>query len=160
VGKLFVRASNWILAGNCAALHTTETRNDFKLKKDAKEIKLHRIAKAYDFWRCSRAAKTYLRHRWDLTPKTSKWQPEDTFHIWKISAKVSLLNIQYLGAAVCKLSERLPLPPAMSANTPLEDRLKCSNSAKSEKSNVIDLNVIGITHPKHYCNGQMAELEY
>jgi len=50
VVRQFARANNGILACNCAVLDTTETENDFELKKEVEERKLHRLAKVHIFW--------------------------------------------------------------------------------------------------------------
>jgi len=67
-----VQANRGILAGDCSALDNTETENDFELKIDVEESQLHRMAKVHDFWRCGRAAKTYVVHRRNPTFNTRK----------------------------------------------------------------------------------------
>jgi len=50
------------------------------------------------------------------------------------------------GAAAFKLSERSPLPPALSAKTSLQDELKYYTSAKSAESTVMQSKVMRIAH--------------
>ena len=42
-------ANHSILFGDCILLHNAETGNDFELKNEALERKLHRMAKVHDF---------------------------------------------------------------------------------------------------------------
>jgi hypothetical protein len=115
VVRLFVQANNGILAGNCAVLDTVETENDFKLKKEAEERTLHRMAKVYDFlemWQGSQSL--------HATPKESRAQNKQMTAVGYISntediIKASWSNFQHDGSAALKLSERSHLPPALSA---------------------------------------------
>jgi len=49
VVRQFARANNRTLAGTDPELDTTNTENDYEMKKEAEERKLHRIAKVHDF---------------------------------------------------------------------------------------------------------------
>jgi len=72
VVRQFARANNGILAGTDPELDNANTYNDSEMKNEAEERKLHRMAKVHDFWRCGRAAKTYVLHRRNLALKTSR----------------------------------------------------------------------------------------
>jgi len=109
------RANNRIFAGIDPELHTTNTQNDSKMKKEAEERKLHRMAKVHDFlemWQGSQNPRA--------TQKESRAQNKQMTAVGYISdseeiVKASWSLFQHDGAAAFKLSERSPLPPALSA---------------------------------------------
>jgi len=115
VVRLYARANNGILAGNEPALDRTESENDLELKREAEEKKLHRLAKVHDFlemWQGSLNLHT--------TQKESRAQNKQMTAFGYISdseqsVKASWSIFQHDGPAAFKLSERLPLPPALSA---------------------------------------------
>ena len=103
------------MAGDDTALDRSETNNDLELKREAEERKLHRMAKVHDFlemWQGSQNLRT--------TQKESHAQNKQMTAVVYIpdmeeSIKASWSLFQHDGAAAFKLSERSPLPPAMSA---------------------------------------------
>ena len=104
------------MAGNDPALDTTAAENDIELKREAEERNLPRMAKVHDFWEMWHGSQN-LR----ATQKESHAQNNQMTAIGYISdseeiVKPSWSNFQHDGAAAFKLSERLPLPPALSAN--------------------------------------------
>jgi len=115
VVRQFARANNGILAGTDPELDTTNTENDSEMKKEAEERKLHRMGKVHDsleMWQGSQ----YLR----ATQKESRAQNKQMTAVGYISdteeiVKASWSLFQHDGAAAFKLSERSPLPPALSA---------------------------------------------
>jgi len=89
------------------------------------------------------------------TKKTSRAQNKEITAVGYISDMEAIVTAswslsQHAGAAAFDLSERSPLPPALSGKTSLEDELKYSISAKSEESTVIQLKVTRIVHLKPY----------
>jgi len=103
------------LAGTDPELDTTNTENDSEMKKEAEERKLHRMAKVHDFlemWQGSQNLRA--------TQKESRAQNKQMTAVGYISdteeiVKASWSLFQHDGAAAFKLSERSPLPPALSA---------------------------------------------
>ena len=103
------------MPGGCPALDNIETENCLQLKKEAEERKLLRMAKVHnvlEMWHGSQ-----IQHG---TKKESHVQNTQMTAIGYISdteeiIKVSWSNFQHDGAAAFTLSERLPLPPALSA---------------------------------------------
>jgi len=87
VVRHFALANNWIFADTDAELHITTSENDSEMKSEPEEMKLHRMAKFHDFWRCGRAAKTNLLPRRNLALKIGKWLPLVTFQTRKRSSK-------------------------------------------------------------------------
>jgi hypothetical protein len=69
IAREFPQSYHSILAGGDLALDTTNTENDTEMKKEAKESILHRMAKVHDFWRCGRAARTYMQPTRNLALK-------------------------------------------------------------------------------------------
>jgi len=113
--RQFARANNGILAGTVRELDTPHTDNDSEMKKEAEERKLHRMAKVHDFlemWQGSQNLRA--------TQKESRAQNKQMTAVGYISdteesVKASWSLFQHDGAAAFKLSERSPLPPALSA---------------------------------------------
>jgi len=109
------RANIGISAGTNPELGTTNTENDLEMKKEAKERKLHRMAMVHDFlemWQGSQIL--------SATQKESRAQHKQMTAVGYISAteetvKASWSLFQHNGGAAFKLSERSPLPPALSA---------------------------------------------
>jgi len=115
VVRKFARANNGILAGTDPELDTMNTDNDSEMKKEAEERKLHRMAKVHDFlemWQGSQNLRA--------TQKESRAQNKQMTAVGYISdpeviVKASWSLFHHDGAAAFKLSERSPLPPALSA---------------------------------------------
>jgi hypothetical protein len=110
----FTSANNWILTGTDPELDTTNTENDSEMKKEAVEMKLHRMAKVYDFLEMWQGSQN--KH----ATKESRTQNKPITAIGYISAmeeigKASWSLFQHDGAAAFGLSERSPLQPALSA---------------------------------------------
>jgi len=113
--RQFARANNGILAGTDPELDTTNTENHSEMKKEAEERKLHRMANIHDFlemWQGSQNLRA--------TQKESRAQNKQMTAVGYISdteaiVKASWSLLQHDGAAAFKLSERSPLPPALSA---------------------------------------------
>ena len=108
-------ANNGILAGDNPVSYMTNTENDSEMKKEAEEWILHRMAKVHnslEMWQGSR--------KLCATQKESLTQNKQMTAIGYISdieeiVKASWSHFQHDGAAAFKLSERSPLPPALSA---------------------------------------------
>jgi len=115
VVRQFARANNGILAGTDPELDTTNTENDSEMKTEAEERKLHRMAKVHDnleMWQGSQNL--------HATQKESRAQNKQITAVGYILdteeiVKASWSLFQHDGAAAFKLSERSPLPPALSA---------------------------------------------
>jgi hypothetical protein len=115
VVRKFARANNGILAGTDPELDTTNTENDSEMKKEAEERKLNRMAKVHDFLEMWQG-----RQNLCTTQKESRAQNKQMTAVGYISdteeiVRASWSLFQHDGAAAFKLSERSPLPPALSA---------------------------------------------
>jgi hypothetical protein len=113
--KQFARANNGILASTDLELNTTNTVNDSEMTTEAEERKLHRMAKVHDFLEMWQGSQNV-----HATQKESGAQNKQVTAVGYISdteeiVKASWSLLQHDGAAVLKLSERSPLPPALSA---------------------------------------------
>jgi len=115
VVRKFAQVNNGILAGTDPELDTTNTENDSEMKKEAEERKSHRIAKVHHFlemWQGSQNLHaTQKESHAQNRQKTALGYISHTEEIVKASCSLS----QHDGAAAFKLSERSPLPPALSA---------------------------------------------
>jgi len=115
VVRQFARANHGMLAGTDPELDTMNTENDSEMKKEAEESKLHRMAKVHDFleiWqRSQNLPATQKKSRSQNKQMTTVGYISDTEEIVKASWSL----FQHNGAAAYTLSERTPLPPALSA---------------------------------------------
>jgi len=135
VVRRFARANNGILAGTDPELDTTNTENDSEMKKEAEESKLHSMAKVHDFlemWQGSQNLRA--------TQKESRAQNKQMTTVGYISdteeiVKASWSLFQHDGAAAFKLSERSPLPPALSAKDLPGGRTQILNVCRIERIN-------------------------
>jgi len=115
VVKQFTRANNGILACTEPELDTTNTVNQSDMKKEAEEWILHRLANVHHFLKMWQGSQN-LR----ATQQESRSQNQQMTAVGYILdmeeiVKASWSLFQHDGAAAFKLSERLPLPPALSA---------------------------------------------
>jgi len=131
----FTRANNGILAGTDRQFDTPHTENDSEMKKEAEERKLHRMAKVHDFlemWQGS--------HNLRATQKESRAQSKRMTAVGYISDTEESINaswscFQHDGAAAFTLSQRSPLPPALSAKDLTGRRTQILNVHRIRKIN-------------------------
>ena len=104
-----------MLAGDDPVLDRSESDNDLELKREAEDEKLHRMAKVHDFlemWQGSQNLHTTQKESCaEIKQMSAVGYISDTEEI--VKASWSLFH--HDGAAAFKLSERSPLPPALSA---------------------------------------------
>jgi len=115
VVRQIARANNGILAGADPELDTTNTDNDSEMTKEAEERKLPRMAKVYDFLQMWQGSENQC-----ATQKKSRAQNKQLTAVGYILdmeeiVTASWSHFQHDGAATFELSERSPLPPAVSA---------------------------------------------
>jgi hypothetical protein len=104
-----------MLAGNNPVFNTANTENDSEMQKEVDGRKLHRMVKVQDFLEMWQGSQNLC-----ATQKESCAQNKRMTAIQYISdteeiVKVSWSLFQHDGAAAFTLSERSPLPPALSA---------------------------------------------
>jgi len=133
--RQFVRANKVISAGTDPELDTLNTENDLEMKKEADERKLHRMAKVHDIlemWQGSQNLHaTQNESRTQNTQMTPVGYISDTEQIVKASWSL----FQHDGAAAFKLSERSPLPPALSAKDLAGGRTQLLNFRRIRRIN-------------------------
>jgi len=118
--KVLVRQFAWansrILSGDDPALDVTNTENKLKTKREDKERLLHRLANVNNFlemWQGSQnLGATPTESHAKFKHMTAVGDISDTKEI----VTASWSNFQHVGAAAFRLSERSPVPPALSAN--------------------------------------------
>jgi len=103
------------LAGDDLALDTTNTEHDLKMKREAEERKLHRMAEVHNLLEMWQGSQN--QH---ATQKESLTQNMQMTAVGYISdaeqiVKESWSNFQQNGAAAFESSARSPVPPALSA---------------------------------------------
>ena len=111
----YARANSALLAGDNPVLDPYSTDNDIELKREAEEIKLHRMAKVHNVLEMWQGSQT-LR----ATQKESHAQNKKMPAVGYISDTEEIVNeswsnFDHDGAAALKLSEKSPVPPALSA---------------------------------------------
>jgi len=128
--RQFAQANHGIFVGDNPALDTTNTENHLEVNKEAKERKLHRMAKVHDIlemWRRSQNLHAIQEeYRAQNMQMTAMRYISDTEEIVKESWSLFLHD----GAAAFKLSERSPLPPALSAQNLPEGRTEILNVSR------------------------------
>ena len=115
VVRQYAQATSGLLAGNDPVLDPNSTDNDMELKREAEEKKLHRMAKVHDILEMWQGSQT-LR----ATKKESHAQNQQMTSVGYILdtkeiVKASWSNFHHNGAAAFILSEKSPLPSALSA---------------------------------------------
>jgi hypothetical protein len=115
VVRQFARVNSGLLAGDDLVWDPDSTDNDMQMKREAEEKKLHRMAKVHDFLDMWQGGQT-LR----ATQKEPRAQNKQMTAVGYISdsqeiVKASWSNFHHDGAAAFKLSEKSPVPPALSA---------------------------------------------
>jgi len=111
----FALANNEILAGDDPVLDTPITESDSEMKQEEEESTLHRMAKVHDLLEMRQGSQNIC-----ATQEESRAQNKQITALEYISdmeeiIKASWSLFQHDGAAAFKLSERSPLPPALSA---------------------------------------------
>jgi hypothetical protein len=135
VVRQFARANNGILAGTDPELDTMNTENDSEMEKEAEEQKSHTMAEVHDFLKMWQGSQN-LR----ATQKESRAQNKQMTTVGYISdteeiVKASWSLFQHDGGATFKLSERSPLPPALSAKNLPGGRIQILNVRRIRRIN-------------------------
>jgi len=115
VVRQFAPAINGILAGTDAELDPTNTENDSEMKKEAEERKLHRMAKVHNFLEMWQGSQNIRATQKEFGAKRKQMTAVGYISVTEDIVKASWSLFQHDGAAAFKLSERSPLPPALSA---------------------------------------------
>ena len=102
------------MAGDYTASDTTETENDLELKKEVEERKLHRMAKVHNFSEMWQGSQNIGATQNESCANNKQMTPVEYISDLEKIVKPSMSLFQHDGAAAFNLSERSPLPPAMS----------------------------------------------
>jgi len=103
------------------------------------------------FWRCGRAAKTYLLHGRNLVLKTRSCQQWDTFQTHNRSSKYPGHSFNVMVRLHSNSQKDFLCHQPCLQRTSLEDELKYWMSTKSDNSTVIQSKVRRIAHLKRFC---------
>jgi len=150
VVRHFAQANYGILAGDDLALNTMNHENDLQMKREAEERKFHRMAKVHDFLEMWQGSQNL-----HATQKESCAQKKHMTAAGYISdaeeiVKASQSNFEHDGAAVFKLSERSPLPPALSAKDLPGGRTQVLNVLRIRRIDCHWAKVVRIAHLKAF----------
>jgi len=113
--RQFAWANNVLLAGDDPVLDSTSADTDMEMQREVEQKKLHRMAKVHDFLEMWQGSQNL-----QVTQKESRAQNKQMTAVGYISdtediVKASWSRFQHDGAAAFKLSEKSPVPPALSA---------------------------------------------
>ena len=103
------------MAGTDRELDTPHTENDSQMKNDAEERKLHRMAKVHDFLEMWQGSEHLRATQKESRPQNNQMTAVGYISDTEESVKASWSPFQHDRAAAFELSERSPLPPALSA---------------------------------------------
>jgi len=113
--RQFAQPNNRILAGTEPELDTANTENDSEMKKDAEGRKLHRMAKVHDFLEMWQDSQNLRATQKESCAQNKQMTAVGFFSDMEEIVKASWSLFQHDGSAAFKLSERSPMPPALSA---------------------------------------------
>jgi len=116
VVRQFASAHNGIVASNDPEVDTTNPENDSEMKKEVEERKLHRMAKVHDFLEMLQGSQNLCGIQKEFRDQNKQMTAVGYISYTEEIVKASWSLFQHDGAAAFKLSERSPLPPALSAN--------------------------------------------
>ena len=102
--------------GDCTALDTTATPNDLERKKEPDERKMDRMAQVYDFLEMCQGSQNLHAAQKECRAQNKQMTTIECISDMEEIVEVSWSVSKHDGAAAFQLSERSPLPPAMSAN--------------------------------------------
>jgi hypothetical protein len=133
VVRQFARTNCRLLAGDDPVLDPDSTDNDMEMKREAEETMLHRMAKIHNILEMWQGSQT-LR----ATQKESRTQNKQMTAVGYISdteeiVKTSLSNFHHDRSAAFKLSEKSPVPPALSAKDPHGRRSQVLNVCRIKR---------------------------
>jgi len=108
------RANKRTVAGNCTALYHAKTENDLEWKNNACDRKLHRMAKVHDFLEIWLRSQNLHATRQECRTQNKQLAAVESISDTEEIIKGSWSNIQHDCPTAFTLSERSPLPPALS----------------------------------------------
>jgi len=110
----FARANNGIMDDDFAALDSSETDTNLELKNYAEKRKLHIIANVHDILQMLHGSQNVCAKQKDSPSQNMQMSAVQYISDTEEIIKASRSNFQQNGAAAFKMSERSPLPPALS----------------------------------------------
>jgi hypothetical protein len=113
--RLCPQAKNAICAGTDPALDTMNRDNNSQMTKEAEERKLHRMAKVHNLMEMGQGSQNLCVTRKESRAKNSQMPALGYISDMEGIVKASWSLFHHDGAAAFKLSERSPLPVALSA---------------------------------------------
>jgi len=123
------------LAGTDPELDTTNTENDSEIKTGAEERKLHRMAKVHDFLEMWQGSENLRATQKESRAQNKKMTAAGYISYTEEIVKASWSLFQHDGAAAFKLSERSPLPPALSTKNLAGGRTQILNVRRIRRIN-------------------------
>jgi len=115
VVRQFARANTRLLAGNDPVLDPISTDNDMEMKREVEETKLHWMAKVHDILEMWQGSQNLWAIHNEFRVQNKQMTAIGYISDTEVIVKASWSNFQHDGAAAFKLSEKSPVPPAVSA---------------------------------------------
>jgi len=122
VVRQFARAINGILTDDDSALDTINTENDMEMMREVEERTLHRVGMVNDLWEISQCSRNVRTKQNESRAQDQQMTPSRYISDTEDIDKACRSNIESDGVAAFKLSEKSPVPPALSAKNLLEGR--------------------------------------
>ena len=135
VVRHFTQAHNEILVGDSPVSDMTNTEKDLEMKKAAAEKKLHRLAKVHDFLEMWQGSQNLFATHKESPTQNKQMTAFGYISDTEESIKASWSLSHHDGAAAFKLSERSPLPPALSAKDLPERQTQILNVCQIQRIN-------------------------
>jgi hypothetical protein len=114
VVQQFPPANNWMLTGTAPEWDTMNTNNDLEMKKEVEEMILHRMAKVKYFLEMWRGSQNLRAIQEQSRAQNKQMTAVEYISDTEVIVKASWSLFQHDSVAAFKLSERSPLPPALS----------------------------------------------
>jgi len=132
--RQFARANKGISVGTDRDLDTPHTENATEMKKAAEERKLHRMAKVHNLLEMWQGSNNLRANQKESHTQNKQMTAVGYISDTKESVKASWSHLQRDGAAAFKLSERSPLPPALSAKDLPGERTQILNVCRIRRN--------------------------
>jgi len=112
--RQFAWGNSGMLAGDDRTLDTTNTGNGSEMKTEAEEMILHRLANGHYFLEMWHSSQNLCATKKESRPKNMQMTAVEYISDTDEIVKASWSCFQHAGASAFKMSQRSPLPPALS----------------------------------------------
>jgi hypothetical protein len=124
-----------LLAGDNPELDPTSADNDMEMKREAEQKKLHRMAKVYDFSEMWQGSQNLRATPEEYHAQNKQMTAVGYFLDTEVIVKASWSLFHHDGAAIFKLSEKSPVPQALSGKELPGERTQILNVRRIRRVN-------------------------